>query len=289
MPPIIPKFNILQKYVTAENLKDVRARRNINALREGRESTRFEREGELYPIKKKTAELNLESAKFQSAEQAVGFIKNNAQFIDWTTYADSREYILEKLGAGAFFTGTLFPEPAKFLKQVEENKKTGSGPTTAVEVFNKWKTEILAPALLTFEQKIDARKVGVSETEAGTKQFKAETERMEIGQEEKPDEFKIRKELKDVEKARKALQKTGGLSDILFTLLSESNPDKAAGLKGSPEEIANYLKEWEDWLRLQLPGAGTEVMTETTPAAGKAGKVHEWAKRFNKDPLNIRK
>lgn len=287
MPAIIPKWNLLEKYVTAEKLKGFQEQRSRNKLldsregvRFGREGTRFQREGQQFEQEMQKGKLEIDQIKFQTVEQLTDSIKKNLQYINWSNYAKSRDYLI-KLGADEFVQGTLLPEPADFMKTKEAMEKDGK-KISIEEVFEKFKADILTPALSDLDMQIKRKQGGLPiKGEIRDFQEGAETVTEEFKGEEwgpkakgpkwdpskgkgKDDEFKIRKELANVEKARKALEKTGGIGDVLFTLLSQSNPDKAAKLKGSPDEVKVYLEEWEKWLRSQLLGG------EATPS-GKTG------------------
>ncbi|TES88924.1 MAG: hypothetical protein E3J94_07115 [Desulfobacteraceae bacterium] len=285
MPAIIPQFNLLEKYVTKEKLKGIQDQRARNKLLDYRSGIRFEREGKTFEQQQKKGKLDMAVLKFKTVEEMRDSIEGKMRFINWEGYAASRDYFID-LGADEFMKGTLLPKPENFVKQAQESGKS------VAEVFEKWKTDTLGPALVDIKEQIDKKKleqmghpdIGAlrkfeSGSEKVTEEFKGkgvwgEKARAPRKLEGKDTEFKIRKELAAVEKARKALEKTGGISDILFTLLSESNPEKAAELKGTPEESAAYLKEWEDWLRSQLIGG----QTTTQPAEAK-GFTHEYRNR----------
>lgn len=284
MPAIIPRFNLLEKYVTAEKLKGVQEQRRRNKLldyregvRFGREGTRFQREGQRFEQQQQKGKLEISQLKFKTVEQMTDSIKNNLEYINWGNYAKSREYLIE-LGADEFVKGTLLPEPAKFMEAAE---KTGM---PIEKVFEQFKAEILSPALTDLEKKILEKKAGLPvEGEIRDFQKGAETVTEEFtggkwgpkakgpkwqpkkaGTKDRDYQFKIQNALNNIEKARKQLEKTGGLDDILFALFAEANPERAAKLRESPENAKQYLKEFETWLRSEL------TVGEVTPS-GKTG------------------
>lgn len=284
MPAIIPKWNLLEKYVTAEKLKGFQEQRSRNKLldyregvRFGREGTRFQREGQQFEQEMQKGKLEIDQIKFQTVEQLTDSIKKNLQYINWSNYAKSRDYLI-KLGADEFVQGTLLPEPAKFMEAAE---KTGK---PIEEVFEKFKADILTPALSDLDMQIKRKQGGLpikgeirdfqEGAETVTEEFKGEEwgpkakgpkwQEKEGGTKERDYQFKIQNALNNIEKARKQLEKTGGLDDILFALFAEANPERAAKLRESPENAKQYLKEFETWLRSELTGG------EATPS-GKTG------------------
>lgn len=98
----------------------------------------------------------------------------------------------------------------------------------------------------------------------GAGKGKSKTEKSKMTEE------KARKELLNIAKYKQKLSETGGMDDILFAMIAQSNPEMAEKLRGSDKsEILDFITDQENYYRQfvkDLPQTKTEKTGTKTPS-----------------------
>lgn len=87
----------------------------------------------------------------------------------------------------------------------------------------------------------------------GSGKGKTKTETGSAGKTETEKENAIRKELTRLEGIKRQSEKTGGVSDVMFAMIAESNPDLAKKMQQNPEDAFIELDNYMESLKEQLP------------------------------------